>query len=563
MSEPTPWVFPLGAPTDDPRLLFPVFSVLPNWKEGVTERLEWLTEVFTSETSEEQRRALRRQPRRTFEAGFLRTNNNRTRLDMFMAGTGKKKCLMPLWHEQFTLRTPLGGDGLVEFPADTLAKREWAVGDLAMITTGEPDRYAVLWVSGVNTEINFVQLLAPANVGAWPQGSRIIPLRVARIMDDVSLDNHTDRAASTQIRFTLIDSDPRFSPSWGHCSPLWRLLPDRSSKLKLDYSRDDFVLDFSAGVIDVTDPGNQATVVSSMDLTLFGRDAVWAYRQFLYAARGRLHRFYVPTFTADIFPTENLAGLTFDAQMNGFSEYMKEPQQARLIIGVEFKDDRKPLYRTITDIAPINETFAPFRQVGERFSVDRAFPLIQLRHIERISFIVPSRFDQDSFEIQHHTDNCAAVTAAVVTRSVTSAGMASVECSGTICTSRPYPLDPSDSMEGSANYLGGQIFKFVIDEAVPSADFLGGTLTYEYHGLIEIDTGPDDMTGSADFLDGTLTYEYHGLIEIDTGPDDMTGGADFLDGTLVPLEMILYENYLPEDVSVGADFLDGTLTLGV
>ncbi len=130
-------------------------------------------------------------------------------------------------------------------------------------------------------------------------------------------------------------------------------------------------------------------------------------------------------------------------------------------------------------------------------------------------------------------------------------------------TSRPYPLDPLDEMTGSAEYLGGQLFGWPADEFAPSADFLGGTLTYEYHGLIEIETGPDDMTGSADFLDGTLTYEYHGLIEFETGPDDMSAGGDFLNGTLVPLELILYENYLPEDVSLAADFLNGTLTLGV
>ena len=129
-------------------------------------------------------------------------------------------------------------------------------------------------------------------------------------------------------------------------------------------------------------------------------------------------------------------------------------------------------------------------------------------------------------------------------------------------TSRPYPLDPSDEMTGSADYLGGQIFGWPADEAEVGGDFLNGTLIYEYHGLIEIDTGPDEMTGGADFLDGTLIYEYHGFVEFDTGPDEMTGGGDFLAGTLV-LGLIRYQNYIPEDMSVAGDILGGTLTLGV
>lgn len=129
-------------------------------------------------------------------------------------------------------------------------------------------------------------------------------------------------------------------------------------------------------------------------------------------------------------------------------------------------------------------------------------------------------------------------------------------------TSRPYPLDPSDEMTGSADYLGGQIFGWPDDGAEIGGDFLDGTLIYEYHGLIEVDTGPDEMTGGADFLDGTLIYEYHGFVEFDTGPDDMMGGGDFLAGTLV-MGLIRYQNYIPEEMSVAGDILGGTLTLGV
>lgn len=46
----------------------------PNWADGVEERLEWLTDVLTSRSGMEQRRALRVAPRRSFEASFVVTD---------------------------------------------------------------------------------------------------------------------------------------------------------------------------------------------------------------------------------------------------------------------------------------------------------------------------------------------------------------------------------------------------------------------------------------------------------------------------------------------------------
>ncbi|ECV8069637.1 hypothetical protein ABQ22_25065, partial [Salmonella enterica subsp. enterica serovar Typhimurium] len=58
--------------SDDVRLTYPVFLPLPNWKDGVTERIEWQTDVMISESGAEQRRPIRLHPRRSFEATFLR-----------------------------------------------------------------------------------------------------------------------------------------------------------------------------------------------------------------------------------------------------------------------------------------------------------------------------------------------------------------------------------------------------------------------------------------------------------------------------------------------------------
>lgn len=59
----------------------------------------------------------------------------------------------------------------------------------------------------------------------------------------------------------------------------------------------------------------------------------------------------------------------------------------------------------------------------ERFVLDAALPPIQNTRIERIQFVVPSRFDQDGFEFKHLVDESAAVQASLITRAVDGTGM--------------------------------------------------------------------------------------------------------------------------------------------
>src|SRR3546814_9546243 len=79
---------------------FPVWSIRPNWREGVLERLEWLTDVLSSTIGVEQRRALRVSPRRYIEITVNPTGNERSFLDLVLHKMGSDKWLFPLWWDQ-------------------------------------------------------------------------------------------------------------------------------------------------------------------------------------------------------------------------------------------------------------------------------------------------------------------------------------------------------------------------------------------------------------------------------------------------------------------------------
>jgi hypothetical protein len=552
----TEWSFPVVTLPANPHRSLPVFAIPPNWKNGVTETLAWLTDVMSSETAVEQRRSLRRFPRRSFEYAFMRQGTARARIDNFLAGVGKRDCLVPLWHEQFTLQGEPSAGGLVQFPVDSLIMREYALDDLVLVTSMDANSWALLTVTAHDIPNDRIELSAVANVGTWPRGARIVPVRRAKMLDSVTLENVSDRVGSTRMRFMLQDADDRFTPSWGYCSPLWRNKPDRSTPVSVDFNRSDYTLDFSSGVIDITDPGDRAQISQSMSLKFFGRAHLWAFRSFLYNARGRARRFYVPTFTNDVEVIGDIGGIYFDAKPNGFNDYFLGPQEARSIVGIEFKDGRPAVYRTIVTIAPIQSTSAPFRPEAERFVFDQDLPPILKREIERINFVAPSRFDQDTIEIFHPVSDSAVAASSVVMRSSIVEGMPPIEC---WTTSRPYPVVSVDGMDVDAVIVGASLYESLIqlrDDLAVNASLAQGTLTTIF-SYVQYDMGVDEIVADMDVLSGVLTTIFS-YVQYDMGVDEIVADMDVLSGVLRRIVII----YTPEPDSILSDvtLIQGTLS---
>lgn len=420
------WVFDTAPIPDadvpaigDERLSYPLFSVLPNWSGGVTERLEWRTEILTSESDVEQRRSLRRFARRTFEASFLRRGVQRQRLDNFFNGIGKREFLLPLWHEQFPLSTSLGSS--LQFPTGTLALREFNVGDLAVVYA-QHDEFEVLSVSAVNLSTDTISF-ASAPSGSWGLGHRIMPLRVAYLMDAARFENLTDDVATVQARFEMRDPEKWPNPSWGYCSPLFRFSVDRRSPVSLDFSRNTFTLDNEIGRVDITDLAERTRLGMRVALTLRGRAQVNRFRAFLHNARGRAVRFWMPDQMQDISVAGDFSGTTFDAVPNGYSEYMVAPQESRRLLAIVFNDGRPNLYRTVNAVTRLGDF--------ERFFVSPALPPIQREDVRQMMFIVPMRFDQDGFELQHPVDDSAVIRTTLVMRSTDRNEIPAVDCTVT------------------------------------------------------------------------------------------------------------------------------------
>ena len=546
-SDASGWVFDTAPIPDsalpdigDPRLSLRVFSVLPNWANGVTERIEWLSEVLPSEADVEQRRSTRRYPRRSLEAGFARHDLTRARLDAFLTGAGRDEVLVPLWHEQYVLPAALGAT--LTFPAGSLAMREFFAGDLVIAMNKDAGDYEVLKVEAADLNTDTITF-EEAPVRTWTAGSRVFPLRVGQMLEAGSMQALTDSAATVQIRFFLKEHLKWPEPSWGGCSAIFRFPVNRATPLTLSFDRATHTIDNEFGQIEVTDASFQTRVGTRLSLILRGRRNVFRFRQFIAQARGRTKRFWMPTLTRDLIAEDNFTGDSFDVKKIGLVDYVRSAQQARSTVAIKFNNGRATVYRRVLGVIEAG--------ASERVFVRPNMPPISLSEVEAVSFVVPSRFDQDGFELQHPVDDSAVVQVGLVTRSSTPDGMPPLEC---ITTSRPYPIDTSEPLRATAQFLGGRLTEpfASVDAMASTAQFLGGALGAPFQAT---DIPSESLGTFAQFIGGVLDQNNESY-EV---PSEGFGvEAQFISGIL-DSDAVLYEGD-EEMIQSTAQFIEGTLT---
>lgn len=400
----------------DVRYMLPVWSVLPNWQGGITESLSWQTDILESETDAEQRRSVRRNARRSFEASFLREREAAARMDSFFVGVGPSVFLVPLWHEQVSMIDGIDvAGGGVNFADGELRLREFRKGDIVFVNNGDPNDYDLLEVGDVEQD-RFSWKTPPTR--RWPNKTRIFPMRLARIEpNDARTSGITDGVRRAQVRFTMVE--PYYiDASWGSTvsgQPYFPFAVDRAQPLNMEYSRKAFVIDNASGRPLITDHGRHTTVKVQARLRLTGRATAYRFRQFLQSARGMARHFFAPTYMQDIYPTGDISNGAREVEIapQGFRKAMIAPQPVRLQLAFQYRDGAPTIYAVVADI---RETYVAGKLTAETLVMVDPLPAITLRDLKRISFVCETRFDQDSFEIFHPTNGQVVVDVACTLR---------------------------------------------------------------------------------------------------------------------------------------------------
>lgn len=356
----------------------------------VLERLEWLTDVLPSFNGGEQRRQLREAPRRTFEFGVQLAGRDRRAAENALHEWGGRAWALPVWMDAQPLAAPVAA-GAATIAVDTTT-RDFRAGGSVVLMRGPRD-YEILQVDSVAP--GSIVPLAPTT-RAWPAGQTLIaPLRTATMPDEVTLSRFDGETSYGRLRFEVMEpSDwPAAAESTYRGLPVLAQAPNWTEDVEQGYERLLQRIDSLTGPVVIDDQAAGPILLQSHRWLLDGRQAIAAFRSWLYARRGRLSAFWLPTWAQDfrLVADVGASALTIDVE---HSDYSRRIAQAinRRDVRIEMHGGAV-FYRRITGSAVVSADV-------ERLTIDAALgTLVQPAAVRAISYMAPVRLEADAVEI--------------------------------------------------------------------------------------------------------------------------------------------------------------------
>ena len=372
----------------------PVWTVRPNWRSGIRERLEWLTDVLPGSTGNEQRRSVRISPRRIFDFDINPMLNDRSFVDLWLHKIGEEKFMYPLWHDKAKLSSAAASASTRLNFDNTF--REFEIGGLAIIYKST---FEFEVVEIVNADGTGLDLTSPL-VGTWAEGTVVHPLRRAYLDTEVTSSQLTKRVGELQLTAILDTPNdygagaevlPTFSTY-----PIVTLEPNRRDDLRMTYTRTMAEIDSRLGKLYRKDTANRAFTTNFYNWQAKGREDHHKLRQSLYRLNGRQKAVWMPTFGRDavVASTGDIGETFIEVEKIGY-EYLGTQNIGRDHLLLKVGDD--------IQVVKINSTGAPSNPAFERFNLASALTFAVPVGTE-LSFIDTMRLDQDDLEIMHHTD---------------------------------------------------------------------------------------------------------------------------------------------------------------
>lgn len=386
-----------------------VFPFSPHWGDGgITERLQFNTRILGSETFAEQRAGLRTAPRREFEAPMYLVGRERQLFDLSIYARGAQQWLLPIWPEVQLLPAPLAAGASV-IPCDT-AHLEFAAGGRALLRGEQAWQHEVVTIDSIDGS---GLVLDGVTIRSWPAGTRLYPLRLARLIEQPQLTRITDVAQRATVRFLLeevSDWTATMPATLYRSRPVLATRPDESEDLTSRYERLLQFLDNGSALPAVTDTAGVAMPVLSWRWIDLGRAARAQLRSLIYALDGRRWPVWLPTHADDlsIAASASAGSNQLDVANVGVTLYAgpgRRDLRIELFSGAV-------LHRRITSATELSADI-------ERLTLDSTHGVaLSASTVARISWLSLCRLADDTVEFEHVTDSEGVARCALTFRGV-------------------------------------------------------------------------------------------------------------------------------------------------
>jgi hypothetical protein len=328
-----------------------LFSVAPEWGEGMEETIEYLTDVLKAYSDNEQRRALRQIPRRAMRYRALTLNaRDAAGMESLVWGWQNQPYGVPWWPDAQPLNADIAAGALV-IPVET-ADRQFAPGGLVAIWVDE-FTFEALSIDTVASDS--ITVTSPTQF-AWTGGpqTRVIPIFLCRLPASTDVTRYSSAIDQMDLAFIGEAGQPSPAPAISptqykgfdvlEIAPNWADAP-----LKRSYKRSMVTIDPKIGPIEVVDKGGTAIVGQEFPYWLDTHPNVTAFRAFILRRFGQMNAFWIPTWDQDLVLFQDV--LSTDSGIRIQSEFYSRflfPTPSRRYIAFIPIDGSGNVYRKVT-----------------------------------------------------------------------------------------------------------------------------------------------------------------------------------------------------------------------
>lgn len=372
-----------------------LWSIQPDWANGVTENLAWLTDVLQGQSGAEQRRQMRLSPRRTLEYDFWCAGPARTLFDLMVTAGGSDEWLLPLWFDGDRLSGSFNA-GSPAVGIDT-TNTEFFAGSQVVLYADE-FTYEVKTIQSVSAvSLQFSEVTSMN----WPKGTRVMPVRPARLTDQPSISKLTSQVAQGTVRLQMTQNND-FTPSiTGDLYGLYVVVgpgPNERDSIDVTWTRLLLSLDDTVSIVQQVDTANIGFYKQKHPVMLRGKAEHNAFRGMLYALAGRMTPVWLPTFAEDFKLLSATNGSTLTVRNTGYSQF-RTALTGKKDIQILCTDGTR-LYTSITGAQLVDSNTERLQITVAQFG-----RTLTPANVRRISLMTLSRSDIDAVDITHQTDS--------------------------------------------------------------------------------------------------------------------------------------------------------------
>ncbi|MEG3175857.1 hypothetical protein U1872_06415 [Sphingomonas sp. RB3P16] len=315
----------------------------PNWASSVQIASAFRTDIVTSRSGKEQRRALRSTPRRSVSFTSMADGNLLLVLRRSMANWQNQPVALadPVRRVAVVSAAPGNAIQVASLP-------EWLVADAQVLLTDGDARVLLTVMTATGTGIT-VTPDVPAGFGS---GSLIRPALVGQLATKIETSLPTSGVATVDVKFDVTPASERLFPVSGgvdalHGREVFVLKPNWLGGITATHDWDVETVDVGFGVIETFRPIDFGSMTVKATFLADGQPEARALESFYWRCFGQQREFFMPTWINDLPLKVASAGGTSTFRVAGidtYAAYSNDPvYQSIAVIMV----DGRRLYRHV------------------------------------------------------------------------------------------------------------------------------------------------------------------------------------------------------------------------